>query len=277
MPIRFALVVAPLALAACASTPLPASTSATAPTVASSAPAPSATSVKPATRWSYDGDLGPAHWGDLDPSFAACSHGTVQSPVNLPAATRPTEKAPTFPTWAPVPLRVVNNGHSIQVDDTAASSFVLDGTTYAMKNFHFHSPSEHTVDGRSFEAEMHFVHKSADGKIAVVAILFDRGRPNDLLAPLFAAMPASASGDVATRPETIDVQTLLPKTSKLFRYSGSLTAPPCTEGVTWLVVVPDAPPQLGDAQIAQLRAALKGATNRPLQPLGGRTIVEVAP
>ena len=248
--------------------------------VAACASAPASAPPKTAPHWSYEGAIGPAHWGELDASFAACSQGKSQSPVNLPAATTPsTGRAPAMPTWSPVPLHVVNTGHTIQVDDAAPSSFVLDGTTYALKNFHFHSPSEHTVDGRSYEVEMHFVHKSTDGKIAVVALLFDRGRPNELLAPVWRAMPSAPGGEPATSAETIDVQALLPKGNKVDRYDGSLTAPPCSEGVKWLVVVPDAaaPSEMSDSQIAQLRAALGGATNRPVQPLGARTIEELSP
>ncbi len=247
-------------------------------------PAAPATSATPAAsakapHWSYDGELGPSHWGAIDPSFAACASGASQSPVNLLAASmKVSGKPPAPPSWAPVPLKIVNNGHTIQVDDTAPSSFVVDGATYALKNFHFHSPSEHTIDGRSYDVEMHFVHKTPDGKIAVVALMFDRGRANEGLAPLWGAMP-SVAGPPVTNAATIDVQTLLPKAPKYLRYDGSLTVPPCTEGVTWLVVVPDpaAPLELSDAQIAQLRGALHSPTNRPVQPLGARPVVELAP
>jgi carbonic anhydrase len=255
------VVLAPFLLAACASAPAPAAPSSAAP------------------HWSYDGDVGPSHWGALDPSFATCSSGTTQSPVDLPATPQGGGKAPATPTWSAVPLRVVNNGHTIQVDDAAPSSFVVDGTTYALKNFHFHSPSEHTVNGRSYDVEMHFVHKTPDGKIAVVALLFNHGRTNDVLAPLWSAMPSAPRGEPVMKSDTIDVQALLPKAPTFYRYDGSLTVPPCTEGVKWFVVVPDAaaPSELSDAQIAQLRAALHGASNRPIQPLGGRSITELAP
>jgi carbonic anhydrase len=226
--------------------------------------------------WTYASDTGPEHWGDLDPSFGLCSHGAKQSPVDLPAHAA-TAHAPPRPQWAPVPLRVVNNGHAIQVDDTAPS-FTVDGTTYSLAQFHFHSPAEHTIAGRTYDAEMHLVHESSDGKVLVVGVLFTSGAESAVLKPIWDAMPAQVGGSPVTVPNVaIDVASLLPSAPRYLRYEGSLTVPPCTEGVTWLVVEPDANTSLSADQIARLRAATHGATNRPVQSLRERVVTELLP
>jgi carbonic anhydrase len=243
----------------------------------SRAPASPAAGVQ----WSYEGAEGPPRWSELDPAFAKCGAGKAQSPIDLPRRpTQSAEKAPATPKWDPVPVRVTNDGHFLKVDDTAPSSFTFEGTTYALKSFHFHVPAEHTIEGRNFDAEAHFIHKSPDGKkTVVVALLFQHGRENELLRPMWDAFPSTIGAEPVDTGRTIDVQALLPKAPKYVRYDGSLTAPPCTEGITWLVVEPetDTPLQLSMGQIGRHRAATHGPTNRPTQPLDGRVILELNP
>lgn len=243
-------------------------------------PATSATttSAKPA-HFSYADADGPDHWGDLDPSFSLCKNGKKQSPVALPVVLRTDSMSFSRPTYAPIPLAISNNGHTIQVKNTVAGSITIDGTKYDLAQFHFHSPSEHTIGGKSFEMEMHFVHKSADGKTVVIALMFTKGRKNELLEPIFAAMPSTVSDAPTTVANTtIDVASLLPADLKFEHYEGSLTVPPCTEGVQWFVV--EVPPQGGlqvsDDQIARYRKVMHGPTNRPIQMLNGRSIVEIS-
>jgi carbonic anhydrase len=176
-----------------------------------------------------------------------------------------------------VPLRLTNNGHSIQVDDTAASSFVVDGITYKLTQFHFHSPSEHTVGGRAYDAEMHFVHKSDTGKVLVVALLFGTGKENAILAPIWKNIPAHEGPAIETVSAPIDIAALLPSAPRYLRYDGSLTAPPCTEGVTWLVVEPSPATQMSAEQIRKLRESTMPKTNRPLQQVGSRQVIELLP
>jgi carbonic anhydrase len=255
---RFALFLLPLAVVSCGGAP-PASPSASA-------------------HWSYDGEDGPTHWAAMDPTFAACGTGEHQSPIDLPTHPTVAGKAPAPPHWDPIPIRVINTGHTIQVDDTAPSSFVFEGTTYTLKNFHFHVPAEHTIGGVAADAEIHFLHQSADGKTLVVALLVHRGRENELLLPLLDAMPAVARPEPIDLGRTIDVAALLPKTPSWLRYDGSKTAPPCTEGVTWLIAAQgDVPLQMSDAQIGRLRSAMRGPSNRPLQPLNGRVVTDLVP
>jgi len=258
------LVVAPLA---CGESPPPEPKSPAPPPVASTSHA----------HWSYSGDESPQRWSKLDPSYAVCETGAAQSPLDLPQSPSRHEPAPARPQWDPVPLQLKNNGHTIQVDDAASSSLVVDGTTYRLQQFHFHSPSEHTIAGHSYAAEMHLVHKSDAGKLLVVAILFGSGTENLTLAPVWSKMPEHGAPSVALPATTIDVSSLLPAAPRYLRYDGSLTTPPCTEGVTWLVVEPDASMQMSPEQIKTLHAHTEPSTSRPRQKLGSREVLELIP
>jgi carbonic anhydrase len=250
------------------------------PPAVANAPTASTAPTKSAAHFTYEGAEGPEHWGDLDSTFAACKSGTKQSPVALPVVLRTDSSVDIArPSYAPVPLVVINNGHNVQVKNTAQGSVVYDGVKYDLAQFHFHSPSEHTIGGKSFDVEMHLVHKSADGKILVIALMFMKGAENKLLSPLWNALPATVSETPTTVPNvTIDVASLLPADLKFEHYEGSLTTPPCTEGVNWFVV--EAPAkgglEMSGDQITRYRTLLHGATNRPTQPLDGRTVVEVS-
>jgi carbonic anhydrase len=261
-------------MAGCGGAAVPSAPAPTAMPTGTTAP-PALTASATHAAWSYSGDTGPARWGELDASFAACKTGGAQSPVDLPAAPSRRQGALGRPHWEPVPLKVTNTGHSIQVDDAASSSLVMDGTTYKLAQFHFHSPAEHTVAGRSYDVEMHLVHKAEGGKLAVVALLFGTGTENALLAPVWSAMPAQPGPPVDVPAATIDVAALLPAAPRYLRYAGSLTSPPCTEGVTWLVVEPDGATQLSAEQVRKLRQSTQPATNRPVQLLGGREVIEL--
>jgi carbonic anhydrase len=267
-PGRFLL---PSVLLACTPAPV-------APSTAGSSQTPTVHGV----HWAYRGDEGPAQWGHLDPAFAACASGTRQSPIDLALSPgTPAAPAPTRPRWQPITARPANDGHTIRLSEaTPRSSLTLDGTAYVLQQLHFHSPSEHTIAGQPFAAEAHLVHRSNDGKFLVVAILMRRGQENATLRSAWSAMPPEPGGpSAATGESSIDVNALLPPAPRYLRYDGSFTTPPCTEGVTWLVVEPEANPtvEISDAQIEQLRAATQGATNRPTQPLNGRAVVALVP
>jgi carbonic anhydrase len=182
-------------------------------------------------------------------------------------------------TYEPVPIHIANNGHTIQVNDTAGSSLVIDGATYALAQFHFHVPAEHVVAGKHFDAEMHLVHKTHDGHVAVVALFVKSGQPNAALAAVIDHAPATTTTeDVVVPGAAVDLQAMLPKSPTYLRYDGSLTVPPCTEGVTWLVVPPATGlVEMSPDQIAKLGAAMHAPTNRPLQPLNGRAVSTVRP
>jgi carbonic anhydrase len=260
-PARFVALLAALA-SACAAAPPPSATT--------SAPAAVPTNQ---VAWGYDGALAPEHWGDLDPSFAACSAGRAQSPIDLPETVPLRDAARVAaPRWEPVPLSAVNNGHTVEVEDSAASSLVLDGVTYSLVQLHVHVPSEHTLGGRRFDAEMHLVHRSADGKRAVVALLFRSGADNAVLRPLFDALPMR-EGESRSAGKTLDIAALLGSAPRFLVYDGSLTTPPCTEGVRWLVALPGATPlEISAADLTKLRLAVHADNHRPLQERNGRAV-----
>jgi carbonic anhydrase len=218
--------------------------------------------------WAYEGHGGPADWGTLSPEYAACSMGREQSPINL---TQPIGAMMGDPmaAWRPVPLRVLNNGHTIQVDCGGGGTLSLDGKSYDLLQFHFHHPSEHTVDGASFDMECHFVHKAADGGLAVLGVMIAKGEANPALESIWQVMPAKG-GEAATASAMFDPAMLLPKDRVSFRYAGSLTTPPCSEVVQWVVFR-----QAISASAEQLAAFAKLFPNnaRPVQPLNRRKLL----
>jgi carbonic anhydrase len=238
---------------------------------------PQVPGATPHPHWSYP-DEGAQRWGDLDPAFFVCKRGVAQSPIELPLSPARHEHAPVRPRWDPVPLRITSNRHTVQVEDTAPSALVLDGTTYKLAQFHFHSPSDHVIAGHRFAVEMHLVHKSDTGKLLAMAIFFESGAENATLAPMWHAIPTEPDGPPVIVPgATVDIAALLPSAPRYLRYEGSLTVPPCTEGVTWLIVEPDASSQMSPEQIKTLHDRTQPNTSRALQPAGGREVIELLP
>lgn len=227
--------------------------------------------------WDYE-EHGPATWGSLSPEYITCAEGHGQSPIDLTNAEL--SKAPEVrASYKPASLRIVHNihsadvintGHSVQVNFPQGDSLTIGDTTYSLVQFHFHSPSEHTVNGRHFPMEMHLVHKSADGRLAVVGVLLEEGTFNKAYEPIFANLPSKRGVETHLEHVTVDVQMLLPRDTSSYRYDGSLTTPPCSEGVKWIVL--KAPVQLSAGQIKAFNAVLSG-NSRPVQPLHGRTVV----
>jgi carbonic anhydrase len=220
--------------------------------------------------WDYVGKYGPLNWGKLDPSYRACSAGKEQSPVDLRGAKRSKTLKPVEFHYMAGPVQVVNNGHTIQVDVAPGSYIVADGVRYDLVEFHFHHPSEEAIKGRLSDMVVHLVHKSADGKLAVVAVLFneDINSPNALLSTLWANLPKSA-GQSEKIADGINAGGLLPADRNYWTYTGSLTTPPCTEGVKWFVL--QQPMTIGRTQLRTF-AALFPINSRPLQDLHGRKI-----
>jgi len=229
--------------------------------------------------WHYEGDEGPQHWGDLSPAFAACRDGRAQSPVDitLPVARGVTEALRLrFPAAA---LRIahhehvadgINNGHTIQVNYDDGDTLDLGETAYELVQYHFHNPSEHLLSGRRFPMEMHFVHRSTTGALAVVAVLIEEGWHNRAFEPVWANLPRTPGVETHYEHVKVDVDALLPAVRTSYRYEGSLTAPPCTEGVKWIVLT--MPIELDTAQIRAFTDLIHG-NSRPVQPLNGRTVV----
>ena len=234
-----------------------------------------ALAVPSEVRWTYKDLTGPDYWSGLDSGFATCANGQAQSPIDLTAADSIDLVDPDF-HYEPVPLNLLNNGHTVQIPYAPGSYVVLDGKRYDLLQFHFHSPSEHAVEGKSRSAELHLVHQSDAGELAVVAVLLREHDPpitssvKELVEyrKLSQALPAKAGDQVRTE-KTINARLLLPEKTTTYRYSGSLTTPPCTESVTWLVMTE--PITLPVEQILQYERLLNH-NNRPLQQLNDRIV-----
>ena len=223
-----------------------------------------------AVHWSYEGEGGPENWGSLEPEYAACSAGLEQSPVDIPADT------PIYPddvgyAYAETAVNIVNNGHAIQVNYDEGSTAVIDGSEYALQQFHFHSLSEHTLAGGNKDMEMHLVHADANGNNAVISVMLVEGAENPAFASVWDNMPAEEGDPVTIEGAYVNVSDLLPADRSYYRYSGSLTTPPCTEGVNWHVLA--TPVELSADQLAQFRAIHDG-TNRPVQPMNDRMFAD---
>lgn len=219
--------------------------------------------------WSYAGDTGPSHWGDLSHDNSACSLGKSQSPVDI--VNPQYGKLPSIQfNYRPSDLAVVNNGHTIQVNYAPGSSIVLDGKTYDLVQFHFHHLSETTIKGQHTPLEGHLVHKSKDGNLVVVAVLFDQGRANPAVKTVWSNLPKEE--ETENKPAAVEVNAaqLLPEKRSYYTFPGSLTTPPCTEGVTWLVL---AHKMTASKEQIDAFAALYPNNYRPTQPLDGRTIL----
>jgi carbonic anhydrase len=220
--------------------------------------------------WSYAGPDGPEHWGMLSSDYAVCASGRMQSPIDIAdpfAATPPT----LVFDYKPSPLAILNNGHTVQVNYASGSTLTVEGEVYELLQFHFHAPSEHAIRGARAPMEVHFVHKNAAGALAVVGVMMQAGGASDPLAPVFANMPAAAGPEAAIDGATVDAATMLPPDAgAYFHYKGSLTTPPCSEGVHWFVLANAI--QVSADQIGTFEP-ISAPNARPLQELNNRLLV----
>ena len=222
-----------------------------------------------APHWGYGSKDGPAAWGTLSPDYALCASGKAQTPIDLVAGAGAAAAPPELESGKRErPLALVNNGHTVQVADPGGDTLTLDGVSYRLVQFHFHDPSEHTLAGKSYPMELHLVHQSADGRLAVLGVLIEEGAENATLAPLWRSLPRKADESGEARL-ALDTAALLPTDRHVLRYSGSLTTPPCSEGVQWVVF--RQPIALSHAQIAAF-AEVIGDDHRPVQSANGRVV-----
>lgn len=222
-----------------------------------------------APHWSYDGDAAPQNWSKLSPDFHLCEQGKNQSPIDIKDALQ-VHPHPLKVSYELPPVNVINNGHSVQVNVQQGDFVTLDGEKFVLQQFHFHSPSENTLNGKSFPMEAHFVHLNKSGEIAVVAVMFETGKANPELEKIWQQMPEHI-GETLALKDKVSLKGLLPKDMTHYRFSGSLTTPPCSEGVRWLVL--KQPVTLSEAQLEKFQHSMQHANNRPVQNLHGRTIV----
>jgi carbonic anhydrase len=221
-----------------------------------------------AAHWSYQGDTSPAHWGDLASGNPECKTGKHQSPIDLLSADMTHHGEKLKAAYHAAPVTVVNNGHSVQANlDVKQSKLYFQGDEYVLQQIHFHSPSEHTLDGVRFPMEMHMVHADKNGKLAVLGVFIKEGKENAALKHMFENLPATTKA--AKLQEQLDIAALVPKKPRAYTYTGSLTTPPCSENVQWIML--EKPITLSPAQVAAFEKVYSG-NNRPVQPVNGRII-----
>lgn len=218
--------------------------------------------------WDYQGAEGPARWGDLDPRYVTCRTGISQSPIDIHDPVD-ADLPPLEIHYAAGGRDEINNGHSIQIDYEPGSSISLDGHVYALKQFHFHAPSENHIDDHAFPLEAHLVHADDEGNLAVIAVMFEVGAFNPTLAAAWEDMPERPNTHHPL-PIRVSAAALLPPQHDYYRFDGSLTTPPCSEGVTWLVLKQRV--TASREQIEHFTRVMGHPNNRPVQPLNGRVV-----
>ena len=220
--------------------------------------------------WTYAGPTGPQAWGQLKPEFTTCAIGQRQTPIHIEDGyTLQGPAEPLLFNYQPANGTVVNNGHTIQVNLQGNNTLTVRGSTYTLVQFHFHTPSEEQVNFRSFAMVAHLVHKNDQGQLAVVAVLLDPGEANALIDKVWTYMPLDINDEVRMPAGLLDMDELLPKDQRYYQFMGSLTTPPCSEGVLWMVM--KTPTQLSQAQL-RLFQQLYPNNARPVQAVNGRPI-----
>lgn len=219
--------------------------------------------------WSYAGEGGPAHWAALKPEFATCGSGQRQSPIDIRGGIR-VDLEPIRFDYRPSSFSVIDNGHTVQANVAGANSLEVGGRRYDLQQFHFHRPSEERIEGRAAEMSMHLVHRDPEGRLAVVAVLLEQGPAHPAVQLVWNSLPLERHQEQVA-PLPLDLNLLLPDDRRYFTYMGSLTTPPCSEGVLWMVL--KQPVFLSPQQLAVF-ARLYPMNARPVQPLAGRLVKE---
>jgi carbonic anhydrase len=217
--------------------------------------------------WSYEGDAGPERWAQLSPEFAACAKGSRQSPIDIRDGIA-VQLDPVQFDYRASSFKVIDNGHTVQVNVQPGNFIDVTGRRYELQQFHFHRPSEERINGRQFDMVVHLVHKDAEGRLAVIAVLLDRGSVQPVVQSVWNNLPLEKGEEVPARVQ-IDLNALLPTERSYYTYMGSLTTPPCSEGVLWMVMqqpVGIAPEQIG------VFSRMYPMNARPVQASAGRMI-----
>ena len=218
--------------------------------------------------WSYSGSSGPGRWGDLSPSNSACKSGKEQSPIDIRNATSE-DLPPIRFEYKSALLRIVNNGHTAEVIYPAGSVITVGSERYELKQIHFHRPSEERIGGKAFDMVIHLVHANMKNELAVVAVLLQQGPSSASLDKIFAAIPKAVNKEVEVKGTTINAADLLPRNTGYYTYGGSLTTPPCSEGVTWFIL--KTPATVSSAELKTF-ATFFEPNARSVQQLGARVV-----
>lgn len=219
--------------------------------------------------WAYEGAAGPQAWGALKPEYALCANGRRQSPIDIRGGLA-VDLEPVRFDYRASRFGVVDTDHTVQVNVAPGNAIEVGGKRFELQQFHFHRPAEERIDGRAFEMSLHLVHKDEQGRLAVVALLFGRGPPQPVVQQVWNNLPLERHQEVAARV-TLDLEQLLPADRRYYTYMGSLTTPPCSEGVQWVVM--RHPVTLSPEQ-ADLFARIYPMNARPLQAAGDRRILQ---
>lgn len=223
-----------------------------------------------ASRWSYSGATGPTKWAKLEKSYASCASGKTQSPIDIPdAEARKGDLPPLLFDYRPSPLRIIDDGHTIQVNYAPGSTISVAGTRYELVEFHFHKPGEEKISGKGHDMEAQLVHRSKDGKLAIVAVLLNEGKESALIKTLWANLPQTKDKENVVDAVKINVLELIPRDKSYYTFAGSLTSPPCTEDVKWFVL--KTPTQISADEIARFGKSYP-MNARPVQELNARDI-----
>jgi carbonic anhydrase len=219
-----------------------------------------------AHHWSYAGDEGSAHWG------GTCKTGKAQSPIDIRSAAVKVQPLPSLTfDYRPGPLRIIDNGHTVQVNVDPGSSLTIGNDHYQLVQFHFHKPSEEAINGRHYAMVAHLVHRDRKGSLAVVAVLLKAGSDNPLFDKLWNHVPREKEHEETFHAITVSPGQLLPLNRSYFTYTGSLTTPPCSEGVRWFVL--ETPSEIGISQVIRFGKFYQ-ANARPVQPMNGRQLLK---
>ncbi len=241
-------------------------------TAAKDAPAKAKPSMEEThkTLWAYEGKRGPDNWGKLNREFVSCDIGQNQSPINIEntvtASLKPIRVIQQFPA-----KDILNNGHTVQVNFKEGNMVALDSSPYQLKYVHFHTPSENKIHDMSFPLEAQFVHIDFKGNPSVISVMFKEGKANPGLAKLWVQIPKKEGESIALKGRVVPSE-LMPENHSYYRFSGSLTTPPCSEGVRWLVM--KTPMTASKEQIEAFEQAIQHSNNRPIQALNGRIVLE---
>ncbi|WP_218689734.1 carbonic anhydrase [Psychrobacter sp. BF1] len=246
--------------------------------------APSTSSVKAASAhknnkdsahpsWSYAGHTGPEYWGDIKDA-SACSIGQQQSPLDITKVTATKTETPTISYLQTADLIINDTGHTVVYTPTTQDNTItLNNERYELKQFHYHTPSEHQFGGQNYPAEIHFVHANSAGNLAVVGVMLKQGSANSTLAALLTGSQFSAANKVDFTAHNVNLSALIPAMPTFYHYDGSLTTPPCSEQVQWYVT--KQPLELAGDQLAIMTDLYEG-NNRPVQPQGSRIVEQIS-
>lgn len=228
-------------------------------------------SASSGANWSYAGPDGPEHWGTLSPDYEMCAQGKNQSPINI-TGTVEAELNPITFSYKNSGMDIVNNGHTIKANYDAGSEIMIDDDRYDLLQIHWHTPSENRIEGESFPMEAHFVHSDPDGKLAVIGVMYKLGEANKAISAIWDTMPRKTDTMSQDSQVMLNANDMLPDNKEYYRFNGSLTTPPCSEGVRWMVMKDSV--EASKEQIEKFHSTFHGDTNRSVQPIHARPVLK---